>query len=94
MTITSGPCADPWTSCKLPNVNPDGGVRHKAEPDHALRHHRNVDLGAPKHGCLGVQMVPIFPNAEGADVNELSLIIAVGMSIEVLERGEHVYIPQ
>jgi hypothetical protein len=94
MLVTCPLFANQFHSCKLPNVNPDDGIRHKEEPDYALRHYRNVDEGAPKSGCLGVQMVPIFPNAEGVDADDLSLIISVGMTIEVQEKGEHVYIPQ
>jgi hypothetical protein len=46
-------------------------------------------------GCLGVQMVPVFPNASTTkNVDELSLIISVGMAIEIQETGEHVYIKQ
>ena len=73
-------------------MNPDDGVRHNHEPDYALRKYRNVDEGAPKSGCLGVQMVPIFSDADTAD--ELSSVISVGMAIEVQEKGKHVYIPQ
>ncbi|KAH8173027.1 MOSC domain-containing protein [Sarocladium implicatum] len=78
--------------CKMPNVNPEDGKRHRAEPDYALRKYRDVDEGAPKNGCLGVQMVPIYPDAKNA--KELSFIISVGMSITVEGKGEHVYIPQ
>ena len=77
----------------MPNVNQDNGIRHKAEPDRALRKYRDVDEGAPKMGCLGVQMCPIFPRASGTAM-ELSSLVSVGMSIDVLERGPHVYIDQ
>lgn len=92
VTRRAPPRTDKRDSCKLPNVNPDDGIRHKAEPDHALRKYRDVDKGAPKFGCLGVQMVPIFPDAEQAD--ELTSVISVGMAVTVQEKGEHEYIPQ
>jgi hypothetical protein len=76
----------------MPNVNPDDGQRHRAEPDYALRKYRDVDEGAPKNGCLGVQMVPIYPDTD--NMADLSFFISVGMPIEVQEKGEHVYIPQ
>ena len=89
------PEIDKLRSCKLPNVNPDDGIRHKEEPDYALRHLRDVDPGAKGMGCLGVQMVPVFPDASTAkNVDELSLIISAGMALEVQETGEHVYIKQ
>lgn len=44
--------------CKLPNVDPDTGERHKGEPDKILRAEREIDKGAPGTGCLGMQMVP------------------------------------
>lgn len=78
--------------CKLPNVDPDTGIRHKAEPDYALRKYRDVDEGAPKMGCLGVQMVPEFPKAETPD--DLYSFVEVGMDIDVLSRGQHTYIRQ
>lgn len=76
--------------CKLPNVDPDTGIRHKAEPDRALRKFRDVDEGAPKMGCLGMQMVPEFLDATTPD--ELSSYIEVGMDIDVLLKGQHKYI--
>ncbi|KAF7553077.1 hypothetical protein G7046_g7203 [Stylonectria norvegica] len=78
--------------CKLPNVDPDTGIRHRAEPDRALRKYRDVDEGAPKMGCLGMQMCPVFP--ENAAPGELEAYIEVGMRIDVLLRGSHTYIRQ
>lgn len=78
--------------CKLPNVDPDTGIRHKAEPDRALRKFRDVDEGAPKMGCMGMQMCPMFPGA--AKPEQFQSFIEVGMDIDVVQRGHHVYICQ
>lgn len=78
--------------CKLPNVDPQTGIRHKVEPDRALRKFRDVDEGAPKMGCMGMQLCPIFPNAKSVD--EPDAYIEVGMSIDVVKRGSHLYIKQ
>lgn len=89
--------ANPLFSCKLPNVNPKTGVRHPVEPDRYLRKHRNVDKGAPMLGCLGMMLTPIFPpSSENVVGNSAALEswIEVGMEIDVLQRGEHFYIPQ
>ncbi|KAK6220410.1 MOSC domain-containing protein [Colletotrichum tabaci] len=78
--------------CKMPNVDPVTGARHRVEPDRSLRKLRDVDEGAPRMGCLGMQMVPLF---EGTDrVEYMQAWLEVGMSVEVLERGQHVYIKQ
>lgn len=65
--------------CKMPNVDPDTGVRHKSEPDHALRTYRNVDESAPKLGCLGVQLCPVFPAAGRPECPEC--LLEVGMKV-------------
>lgn len=72
--------------CKLPNVNPDTGIRHPVEPDKSLRAHRDIDEGAPKTGCLGMQCTPLFQDVEAPENH-----VSVGMSLEVLERGEHFF---
>ncbi|KAF4773857.1 MOSC domain-containing protein [Colletotrichum scovillei] len=78
--------------CKMPNVDPVTGARHGAEPDRSLRKLRDVDEGAPRMGCLGMQMCPLF---EGTDrVEYMQAWLEVGMDVSVLERGEHVYIKQ
>ncbi|GKT85422.1 MOSC domain-containing protein [Colletotrichum tofieldiae] len=78
--------------CKMPNVDPFTGVRHRVEPDRSLRKLRDVDEGAPLMGCLGMQMVPLF---EGTGrVEYMQAWLEVGMAVDVLERGEHVYIKQ
>lgn len=70
--------------CKLPNVDPISGEKHPSEPDRTLRKIRNIDEGGPLYGFLGMQMVPA--SVEGS--------IRVGDTIEVLETGDHRYIPQ
>ncbi|KAI9171165.1 Mitochondrial amidoxime reducing component 2 [Paramyrothecium foliicola] len=79
--------------CKMPNVDPANGVRHREEPDHTLRKRRNVDPGAPIYGCLGMQLCPIFTESQREDL-ELESVIEVGMEIGVLETGAHHYIEQ
>ncbi|KAK4151259.1 hypothetical protein C8A00DRAFT_17311 [Chaetomidium leptoderma] len=78
--------------CKLPNVDQDSGVRHAVEPDRALRKYREVDEGAKHKGCLGMQMTPLFSKTDSPE--DLESWVEVGMSVEVLERGNHVYILQ
>ncbi|TQV98733.1 hypothetical protein V2A60_007561 [Cordyceps javanica] len=73
--------------CKLPNVDPATGIRHKVEPDYALRHYREIDTGAPKKGCMGMQMCPLFSTDGGQ--RHLQSTIRVGMEIAVLQRGTH-----
>ncbi|KAI0152360.1 hypothetical protein F4776DRAFT_25865 [Hypoxylon sp. NC0597] len=77
--------------CKLPNVDPATGLRHPSEPDKSLRAKRAVDEGAPLNGCLGMQLTPLFDPSLGEDREAW---IAVGMTIEVEQRGHHVYIKQ
>ncbi|KAK1252758.1 hypothetical protein MKX08_003945 [Trichoderma sp. CBMAI-0020] len=73
--------------CKLPNVDPATGIRHKVEPDNSLRKYRAIDGGAPGKGCFGMQLCPIFSSTDKPEDMELSL--EVGMEIKVLERGQH-----
>ncbi|EGR51916.1 uncharacterized protein TRIREDRAFT_21442 [Trichoderma reesei QM6a] len=75
--------------CKLPNVDPATGIKHKAEPDRSLRKFRNIDEGAPKSGCFGMQLCPIFPETSGPDEGDLALSLEVGMDLKVLQRGPH-----
>lgn len=79
-------------SCKMPNVDQDSGARHPAEPDRSLRKFRDVDEGAKKKGCLGMQLTPLFDKTDVPEAMETWL--KVGMSAEILKRGEHVYIAQ
>ncbi|KAK1831376.1 putative molybdenum ion binding protein [Podospora conica] len=76
--------------CKLPNVDPDTGFRHPAEPDRAMRKHREVDEGAKGKGCLGMQLTPLY---DEPDAPMLEGWLEVGMGVEVLGTGEHLYIP-
>ena len=71
--------------CALPNVDPDSSERHLVEPNKTLRSFRCIDAGEPKKPCLGLMLVP---------VKEKGMIVKVGQGIEVLERGEHHYIPK
>ncbi|KAL7950304.1 hypothetical protein V8C42DRAFT_195410 [Trichoderma barbatum] len=73
--------------CKLPNVDPATGIRHKVEPDNSLRKYRNIDAGAPKSGCFGMQLTPMF--SKTGDPEDLELSLEVGMEIKVLQRGQH-----
>ncbi|KAJ6789308.1 hypothetical protein PWT90_01048 [Aphanocladium album] len=73
--------------CKLPNVDPSTGIRHKVEPDYALRHYREIDTGAPKKGCMGMQLCPLFSLDDVR--HPLQSTIQVGMEIAVLKRGAH-----
>ncbi|EAU32889.1 conserved hypothetical protein [Aspergillus terreus NIH2624] len=68
--------------CKLPNVDPDTGVRHPAEPDRTLKSYRRIDPGDYSNAALGMQLVPV--------AREFTL--RVGDAVEVLETGEHFYI--
>ncbi|CAJ2513613.1 Uu.00g017320.m01.CDS01 [Anthostomella pinea] len=79
--------------CKMPNVDPTSGDRHPREPDKSLRALRAVDEGAPLLGCLGMQLTPLFEDSV-TDDQERAGWVAVGMTVEVEERGEHVYIKQ
>jgi uncharacterized protein YcbX len=69
--------------CKLPNIDPETGIKHPVEPDRTMRKYRNVDAGAKNGACLGIHV--ICDRMEGAT-------IAVGDTLKVLERGEHFYI--
>lgn len=44
--------------CRLPNVDPDTGVRHPSEPDRTLKSYRKIDPGDFTNSCLGMQLVP------------------------------------
>lgn len=78
-------------------MNPKTGVPHPVEPDRYLRKNRNVDEGAPQLGCLGMMLTPIFSPPSKDAVGDASLLeswVEVGMEIDVLQRGKHVYIRQ
>ncbi|KJK80268.1 hypothetical protein H634G_04507 [Metarhizium anisopliae BRIP 53293] len=78
--------------CKLPNVDPATGIRHIVEPDRALRKYRDIDAGAPKMGCLGMQLLPTFPTS--SNLEQMESVLEVGMEVDVLERGSHLYVKQ
>lgn len=78
--------------CKMPNIDQDSGARHPVEPDKSLRTLRNVDEGAPLSGCLGMQATPLFD--QGLSDEDRTGWVAVGMTVEVEQRGDHVYIKQ
>ncbi|PYH48878.1 MOSC domain protein [Aspergillus saccharolyticus JOP 1030-1] len=68
--------------CRLPNVDPDTGVRHRSEPDRTMKSYRRIDRGDPTNACLGMQLVPAVRN----------FTLRVNDPITVLETGEHCYI--
>ena len=68
--------------CKVPNVDPSTGERHKEQPYRTLITQRQIDKGAPGLGCLGMNMVPFLEEGE----------IQVGDVVTVLETGVHTYI--
>ncbi|BCS28649.1 MOSC domain protein [Aspergillus puulaauensis] len=68
--------------CKLPNVDPDTGIRHPREPDRTLKSYRRIDKGDLTNACLGMQGVPAVQESR----------IRVGDAVSVLETGEHCYI--
>ncbi|KAM7204488.1 molybdenum cofactor sulfurase [Naviculisporaceae sp. PSN 640] len=78
--------------CKMPNVDPDSGIRHPVEPDRSLRKFRDVDEGAKLKGCLGMQMTPLFDKTDSPD--DMESWVEVGMSVDVLDRGSHFYLKQ
>ena len=76
----------------MPNVDQDSGHRHPVEPDRTLRRFRNVDAGAKHSGCLGMQLTPLFDGSDAPETMETWL--EVGMGVEVLNAGDHLYIVQ
>ncbi|KAI9368710.1 hypothetical protein BJX61DRAFT_203683 [Aspergillus egyptiacus] len=68
--------------CKLPNVDPDTGIRHPSEPDRTLKGYRRIDEGDLTNACLGMQGVPGVQESR----------IRVGDVVSVLETGKHRYI--
>jgi uncharacterized protein YcbX len=79
--------------CKMPNVDQDTGIRHPVQPDHAIRKYREVDAGAKGMGCLGMQLTPLYDEPDVSEAATMEGWLEVGMGIEVLETGEHRYIP-
>ncbi|OJJ42710.1 hypothetical protein ASPZODRAFT_155173 [Penicilliopsis zonata CBS 506.65] len=68
--------------CRLPNVDPDTGIRHRSEPDRTMKSYRRIDPGDPTNACLGMQAVPAVQEST----------IRVNDAVTVLETGEHYYI--
>ncbi|GKZ20570.1 hypothetical protein AbraIFM66951_005895 [Aspergillus brasiliensis] len=68
--------------CKLPNVDPDTGIRHPREPDRTLKRYRRIDVGDLTNACLGMQCVPALQE----------FTLRVNDPVTVLETGEHCYI--
>lgn len=63
------------TRCKLPNVDPETGLRDVNEPYTTLGRTRKVEKEVHPHPCLGMQGVPLFNRG----------IIRVGDELEVIE---------
>lgn len=78
-------CSCHTVRCRLPNVDPDTGLKHEIEPDKTLKSYRCIDEGDTKNACLGLQLVP---------AKETGTVLNVGDIVKVLERGEHLYIKQ
>jgi uncharacterized protein YcbX len=75
------------TRCDLPNVDPETGIKDRAEPYKSLKQSRGfVDKGAGAHPVLGMQMVPLLKDAAGSEE------IRVGEEVEVVKTGEHFYV--
>ncbi|KAL9016162.1 MAG: hypothetical protein Q9185_006471 [Variospora sp. 1 TL-2023] len=73
------------TRCELPNTDQMTGKKHLSQPSKTIRAYRDIDEGAgPGKACFGMQMVPASEQG----------IIRLGDEIELLETGEHRYIPQ
>ncbi|KAF2238167.1 MOSC-domain-containing protein [Viridothelium virens] len=67
--------------CQVPNVNPETGVKHDAQPWKTLCEYRRIDLGFKGKPVFGMLCVPAN---EG--------VIEVGMRLEVVETtGKHHY---
>ena len=62
--------------CKVPNNDPDTGVRNLNEPDVSIRKERNIDEGFKVKGCMGMHMVPWVETKE----------VKVGDVVEVKSR--------
>jgi uncharacterized protein YcbX len=77
--------------CRLPNVDPITAARHPTEPDKTLKSFRRIDRGDDKNAALGLQLVPARSGARAEDDGR-KMKLRVGDEIEVLERGELVYV--
>ena len=85
--------------CPMVDVDQDSGTRQRLrELFRSLCEHRDVDEGAPRLGCLGMSLCPVFPGvtaaaAAAASDDRLESFIEVGMELSVMQRGTHLYIP-
>lgn len=87
--------------CPMVDVDQDSGTRQRRrELFRSLCEHRDVDEGAPRLGCLGMSLCPVFPGATAAAAgagaasdDRLESFIEVGMDLSVMQRGAHLYIP-
>jgi uncharacterized protein YcbX len=70
------------TRCKLPNVDPESGVRDRVEPERTMRSYRIIDKGSSS-ACLGMQVTPLIDQAGK---------ISVGDEVQLLEHGEHFFL--
>jgi uncharacterized protein YcbX len=70
--------------CKLPNVDPDTGIRHPREPDQTLRSYRVIDAGERAYACLGMQGVPAV---QGSLLSFASFLSALCFVFEFLNHG-------
>jgi len=71
--------------CKLPNVNPKTGIADRNQPYTTMDKYRRIDAGAPNMPALGLQLTPMEREGKG--------VVSVGDEIEILETGDHFYIP-
>jgi uncharacterized protein YcbX len=71
-------CSCHTVRCRLPNVDPDTGIKHDVEPDKTLKSFRCIDANDPGP-CLGLQLVPS---------KETGTVLTVGDAVEVLKRSE------
>jgi uncharacterized protein YcbX len=77
--------------CRLPNVDPDRGVRHATEPDRTLRSFRCIDRGVETKAALGLMLVSAVQgpaDGDGDEVGKPRMEVRVGDGVEVVERGE------
>ncbi|PLN85753.1 hypothetical protein BDW42DRAFT_131649 [Aspergillus taichungensis] len=89
--------------CTIPNVDPDTGTfetdrplpgkkKGKPQPSTTLVEHRTVETGNKKAlGYMGMHCVPEDRDLVEAARQGAGLYVEVGDTIEVLERGEHLY---
>ncbi|CEJ93531.1 hypothetical protein VHEMI09112 [[Torrubiella] hemipterigena] len=89
--------------CPMTNVDPskgefttqkpdDGKRMGKPQPSTTLKEYRTVENGNKAAlGYIGMHAVPEDRDLKDASLSQLTLLISVGDTIEVLERGIHLY---